>query len=108
MDSAGGSRHEWPPQMGLLTALRLAPLHLRAASEKGVQNDSVFQTGTFNGSDQMESLFLLSNTHEQAYRHIRRARTHTCILYSSSSQWYKARIMMTGGGVMRLSSACSH
>lgn len=31
-----------------------------AASRKGVENDSMFHTGTFSGSDQMEPLFLPS------------------------------------------------
>lgn len=54
------------------------------------------------------SLCFCSPTHTNKLTDTLDMHTHTCILYSSSSQRYKARIMMTGGGVMRLSSACSH
>lgn len=64
MVSAGGSLRERTPQMGPLAALRLALLHLGVASKREFRMTEVFHTGTFRGSDQMESLFVaLKHTH---------------------------------------------
>lgn len=117
MATAGGSLRERPPQMGPLAALCLAPLHLQAASKRDFRTTEVFHTGTFGGSDQMESLFCLSNTHGCTHVHVclhknvthanahihTYTQTHMHALFLPTLQ-YNARITMTVGGVILLSS----
>ena len=109
----GGSLRERTPQMGPLAALRLALLHLGAASKREFRMTEVFHTGAFRGSNQMESLFFAlkhTHTHGWSVTHANtRTRRHVCTRSFLATQQRKARIMMTGGAVwFSCPLSCSH
>lgn len=97
MASAGGSLHESPPQMGPLAASRLAPLRLLAVPEREFRMTVCFILA-HSVAQTRWSLCSCSPTHTNTL-----AYTRMRPLFLITQQ-YKARIMMTGGGVMLLSS----
>lgn len=84
------------------------PLHLHAASERDLRMTGVFHTGTFRvlGPD---GAFVLSLKHTWLPTHVflnmanMQNLTHMHAVFLPTQQ-HKARIMMTGGGVIPLSS----